>query len=185
MKRISHEIEKFVTEDAKYYAEKQQALDSYIRSKHNISETDWNSSHFFKQAHYIALKNEVNEFINECRDIWKYWKKKPVDKEKLIDEFVDIIHFSFLIHNKTDDTSLDNILLTSTRLIDDVIEQGVTKEQIGVDLLSRLESSEHYQDILAHSLVVVIGLYDFNANDIKQAYDRKNKENYERQNKGW
>lgn len=42
----------------------------------------------------FALVNEVNEFIDELD--WKSWKTSEIDKEKVAEEFADVMAFFFL-----------------------------------------------------------------------------------------
>lgn len=193
MEHVMKEIDLLIKNHADYYKEKQGILDAFIRNKKGISQSEWQSQIYYHYAHHIALKNEVNEFINECRDLWKYWKDKPVDQDKLIDEFVDIIHFAFLIHNKHIDTNgyvLENDEFEILRIISQealLIEQVQmnTNEDFYLYMLYKLELSENYQHILAYALIIIVGHYGYTHQDIKNAYDKKNKENFERQNNGW
>lgn len=192
------EIEQFITNYLGHFSKRQSELDSYIRDKKFISLEDWQNDLYYDQAHYIALKNEVNEFINECRDIWKYWKDKPVDYAKLIDEFVDVIHFSALIFNKT---FLQKIKDVSDVM--DVIYPEIQKRTVilstfinpdgdskldqsqALNVLYRLESSDDILDIMVYGLIIMMGYYGYTGEQIKQAYDVKNKINFDRQNNGW
>lgn len=192
------EIEQFITNHLGYFSERQSELDNHIRDKKGISLEDWQNDLYYDQSHYIALKNEVNEFINECRDIWKYWKDKPVDNAKLIDEFVDIIHFSVLIFNKT---FLQKIKDVSDVM--DVIYPEIQKRTVilstfinpdgdskldqsqALNVLYRLESSNDILDIMVYGLIIMMGYYGYTGEQIKQAYDVKNKINFDRQNNGW
>ena len=188
-------INQFIVDNYTYFSRKQAVLDKHIRERKNISDVDWYESAFYDKAHHIALKNEVNEFINECRDIWKYWKDKPVDRELLVDEFVDIIHFATLIFNKkpivrnaiisNDLTSLENDIKTH------VNEQNIIKTYDNLnqlDALACLDTMERTSDItriIINGLLVMIGYYGFTPNDIVRAYDKKNQVNFDRQNNGW
>ena len=84
-------------EDLVYLLTQQERLDADIRKRFEISLDTWQRGMF--RRHDIALRVEVAEFVNEAR-IWKYWKKKPIEREKLVDEAVDILHFVMLILNK-------------------------------------------------------------------------------------
>lgn len=43
------------------------------------------------QIYGTALAIEVSEFVNELD--WKPWKNKEPDMEKVVEEFVDVLHF--------------------------------------------------------------------------------------------
>lgn len=67
--------------------EMQKALDTAIMSAHNINHKE------VREKRIVALLVEIGEFANEYAP-FKYWKKnKVVDRAKLIEEFVDGIHF--------------------------------------------------------------------------------------------
>lgn len=159
----------------------QKELDESIRAKKGINTEDWNNMESFLIMHHIALKNEVNEFINECRDIWKYWKDKAVDRALLIDEFADIIHFVSLIDNKNEETSLN------TKVFDTAVEEIELQSQNSISLkwLDELERSSHINDILSYASLILIVHYGFTSDDILEAYKAKNKVNYERQENGY
>lgn len=113
-------VRQFIINNYVYLSRKQAVLDKHIRHKKDIPDDAWYENDFYHYAHHLALKNEVNEWINECRDIWKYWKDKPVDRARVIDEFIDIIHFIALIFNK--DAIVRNAIMSNdlTSLEDDI-----------------------------------------------------------------
>lgn len=192
------EIEQFITNYLGYFSERQSELDNHIRDKKGISLEDWQNNLYYDQAHYIALKNEVNEFINECRDIWKYWKDKPVDNAKLIDEFVDIIHFSVLIFNKTFMKKIKDVSDVMDVIYPEIQKRTVIllafinpekrptlNQSQALNLLYQLERSDNILDIVIYGLLLMMGYYDFTGDQIKHAYDVKNQVNFDRQNNGW
>lgn len=48
----------------------------------------------------LALVDEIGELVHELKGNWCWWKntQKPVDEEKALEEFVDVIHF-LLMHS--------------------------------------------------------------------------------------
>src|SRR5699024_5695636 len=155
----------------KFYVPKQNELDKYIRNKKNISNEDWNDNEFYQKAHYIALKTEVGELVNECRDVWKYWKDKTEDKTKIIDEFVDVLHFATLIFNKQN-MNENNFM----SLVEKVIDSSTNKKPI--EKVYKLSKVEHYIDILGYSLSII-----FKKNNVEKIIEltkkkKKNEKNY-------
>jgi len=71
----------------------QKALDKSIHETHGVS---------FEETldkKILALLVEVGEFANEIKP-FKYWKKdKSIDREKILEEFVDGIHFFISLSN--------------------------------------------------------------------------------------
>lgn len=106
----------------------QARLDEYIREQKGISDEEWLGDKFFV-FHELAYKTEVSEFINECHDVWKYWKSKPVDTNRIVDEFVDVVHFANLIVNKV---SVDGYHISETDELRPIVydlwrEERITK----------------------------------------------------------
>ena len=155
-------------------AEKQKKLDKYILDKINISKTT------YWKHRVIALLVELNELSNEVR-FFKYWSKKPPSsKEVILDEYVDVIHFAI---------SLGNTLgLTNWNY--DVTESDRTMDAIYFDISRKmLELVDKMDKELFESMMFNIIEYAFcmgySMKDIENAYDIKNKINYERQNTGY
>lgn len=66
----------------------QKELDEFIKTarKLDFTEEEW------VQKKSLALINEVSELLNEVN--YKWWKnKKEVDKSKVKEELVDVLHF--------------------------------------------------------------------------------------------
>lgn len=169
--------------------EQQEQLDNYIRESKEITLEDWNSM-LFDIKHTIALDVEKHEFINNCYDSWKYWKSKPVNKQLILEEAVDVLHFIHLLDNKTTNDDISK----KVKFINDVIEsieESKKKEYDGAInndeklhmVMGFLMSRELYSIYAA--LLSILNSYGFTLDDIRLAYDEKNKENYERQNKNY
>ena len=90
--------------ELKEFYELQNKLDKYITDKtfnvigDEISDVDHNSIAFLNDR-ILALFTEVGEFANATR-CFKYWSSKPMEsKERLLDEYVDILFFWLSIGN--------------------------------------------------------------------------------------
>ena len=166
----------FNIDQIKYLLDKQSDLDEAIRQEKGISIRAWRED--MEIEHEIALHVEVGEFINECRDVWKYWKEKPVDVERLLDEAVDVIHFCFLLFNKGeygDAYSIQHKIEQELRVLHEV-----NRQELILGLL------DFYYPVTALALLLkVIESYGFTTEDIMLAYDKKNKVNYERLESGY
>ena len=82
----------------------QNELDKFIVDKNfngigdEMPVVDSNSKDFLNER-ILALFVEVGEFANATRS-FKYWSKKPPEsKERLLDEYVDMLHFYLSIGN--------------------------------------------------------------------------------------
>ena len=165
----------FNIDQIKYLLDKQSDLDEAIRQEKGISIRAWRED--MEIEHEIALHVEVGEFINECRDVWKYWKEKPVDVERLLDEAVDVIHFCFLLFNKGeygDAYSIQHEIEQELRVLHEVNRQELIHGLL-----------DFYYPVTALALLLkVIESYGFTTEDLMLAYDKKNKVNYERLESG-
>lgn len=89
--------------DIKELLEKQAKLDKFILDKKqkNISKNE------LLVDTLLALSVEVSEFANATR-AFKHWSDKgPDSKERLLDEYADILHFLASIANQLDFTAAE------------------------------------------------------------------------------
>ena len=80
--------------------EKQRELDQFIiKNRYDYPEyIDANDKSFLRDR-ILALSVEVGEFANATR-CFKYWSNKPSEsKERLLDEYADILHFMLSVAN--------------------------------------------------------------------------------------
>ncbi len=161
--------------DFKIQAEKQKELDAFIKDNANIL-----SEQQYWEDRIIALMVELGEVSNEIR-FFKYWSKKPAsEKEVIIDELVDCLHFAF---------SLGNTLGNEQWVFaTDDMKRPITI--VYFDIIKKLTDLVHNQDqVLFRSMlfnIVEIAWYlGYSMEDIVEAYDKKNAVNYERQNTGY
>lgn len=173
-------------------SEKQEVLDSAVRKNKDISADQWLEDLHIN--HIIALRVEVSEFINEARDLWKYWKEKEPEFDKLIDEAVDIIHLIHLMLNKND-VNQETYVLSLNQRIEHYRALTVrgqnqsTFESVPRDYRKYLNEMYNVESIEGlincyAILLVVLAHYNFKLEDIESAYDKKNNENHKRQESG-
>ncbi len=127
-----------------------------------------------KEKRIVALLVELGEFANEY-SAFKYWKKnKTIDEAKLIEEFVDGIHF----------LSTMAIELNSAFNIEPII----LNEDKSIQLLETFkEISSLSNDYSKKQIEKCLGLYlgiaeqlNISENQIEDFYIVKNKTNFER-----
>ena len=162
--------------DIRYLLEQQERLDHDIREKHGISKYSWDNE--MDAEHEIALRVEAAEFVNACYKSWKYWKTKPMNRDAVIDEAVDILHFIMLDWNKLDSIDIEYILEHSND-VDVAKNQSEVKSVLHIILIA-----ENAIDIFVY-LLKVLDFYDFDRKQIMEAYDKKNKVNFERLSEGY
>lgn len=118
---------------------------------------------------YLAIVDEVGELNHELKKMWCYWKKscKPVDREHLLEELVDIWHFI-----------LTDYLLRRVSSIAYRDIEYVTKENIRYVYPDAIRQFNAAPDMINLMRVTFSLGYDFN--DIYEAYKKKNAVNHER-----
>lgn len=162
------------------FAEMQEVLDSEIRTKKEIDSDSWLEELHIN--HTLALKGEVSEFINEAKDLWKYWKSKAVVPDQLIDEAVDIVHFIHLLLNKNVGDHKAYVWFINNRI--DSLSVLKRDYRYHLNNMYKADKLEDYLEIYA-ILLIVLDHYNFTLDDIAQAYKRKNAENFKRQERNY
>lgn len=141
----------------------------------------------------LALQVEVAELANETR-CFKHWSTKgPESKERILDELADVWHFYLSIGNQLDyklpkkfflsdeeynyvvgnDTNIEIIFI---KLFADASLLGVTEGR---------EANLIYYNAVGMSINILGRFLGFTEEEIEQAYTKKHKENYRRQEEGY
>lgn len=154
--------------------EMQKKLDSYIEDQHDLKDEPV----FEKKV--MALLVEVGELANETR-CFKFWSvKPPSDRSVIAEEYVDGIHFilSLGLEIGIEDIRMEGQESTKelTSLFLDVFE--------AIDHFKRDREWGTYEKLFSTYLTLGNKL-GFLANDIQDAYIKKNKINFERQEQGY
>ena len=78
-------------EKLKEMLEMQRVLDANIYETHGVE--------YDEEKTYMALFDELGELNHELKPTWCWWKKtvKPLDREKVLEELVDVWHFALSI----------------------------------------------------------------------------------------
>lgn len=168
--------------------EMQKELDKYILEKHDLKM----SKEELLDNTILALLVEVGELANTTR-CFKHWSTKGMmDKEVILEELADVLHFYLSIGNQIGDEYLDIGIESGFTGLD--ISQSLTFEllvlyswvgKMGNECsLDGVDMSEIYQSI-GDSLYKIIDLLNFTDEEVEQAYLKKHKKNYERQENGY
>lgn len=172
-------------EDFKYFSEKQALLDEAIKKQKNITDDEW--LHDLNNNHTIALKVEIAEFVNECSNIWKYWKDKEPNRERIIDEAIDVLHFVFLRINKENRDMNDVYELYD--LANEQLKYNKENDLInlkdGLSNLLEYDNKEEKPELLLLVVLFILTHYDFTREDIINQYNKKNAINFERLENGY
>ncbi len=151
----------------------QKELDAFIENNHAIDRDV-----FIEKG--LALMVELAELANETR-CFKFWSSKgPSDREVILEEFVDSIHFLLSLGNEKG-YSLEqwSIVIKDTDLTTSFL---YTQESI-LTFIYNPDIDKYYKvwqnyGVLAYNL-------GFSLDDILTAYISKNEKNYERQRSGY
>jgi|SRR5690606_29843426 len=153
--------------------QKQAELDKYIYSHNNVT-----AKEVFERK-IVALLVELGELANELQ-FFKYWKENTnIDRQRAIEEYIDVIHFTLSIANdlgvhehkyvKTQPRDLNNLVIGITNL---------------ATVISISKDKEHVKSLINN--VIALG-YQLGLTEetVLAAYDEKNAINYERQNSNY
>ena len=152
----------------------QHKLDTYILENHNLQGKN------LLEEKLLALLVETGELANETR-CFKFWSNKPAnDKQVILEEYVDNIHFILSIGlNKGYSFNSGEGAVAPDSLT-------VLFNQVFADVLAFREdpSESRYHKLFADYLVLGQKL-GFSEADVQQAYYEKNKINFTRQDEGY
>ncbi|MDW0112904.1 dUTP diphosphatase [Sporosarcina saromensis] len=152
----------------------QKELDAYIQTNQEVRRDVF-------QEKGLALIIELAELANETR-CFKFWSTKgPSEKEIILEEYVDSIHFLLSL-------GIEKNLDTLDYWPDGEVSGDLTS--IFLQTISAIQqfilhsSMEHYINVWVHYAAIAKAL-DFGTKDIIHAYIHKNEENYKRQQTGY
>ncbi|TVP83604.1 MAG: dUTPase [Alkalicoccus sp.] len=158
---------------------KQRQLDAYIEEKRNVTAEE------VLEEKLLAFIVETGELANEVR-CFKFWSGKgPSDKAVILEEYVDGLHFLLSIGNTLSERpEFDQSKKT--------IKEGTEKEKTAAFLvLTSLTSALYkeknrnaYQETF-EAYISLAGLLGYTWDDVLEAYESKNKENYSRQDNNY
>ncbi|MDN4493636.1 dUTP diphosphatase [Ureibacillus aquaedulcis] len=151
----------------------QRELDSFIEKTQNVQRD------VFKEKG-LALMIELAELANETR-CFKFWSTKgPSEREVILEEFVDSIHFLLSLGNAKG-LSLEEWPEVKNK---EDLTDWFLKTQEAILTFIQNPTKNSYQDVWQYYGVLAFNL-DFTLEDIIQAYFEKNEKNYERQRNGY
>lgn len=153
----------------------QKELDTHIENKHQLQDEDL----FDKKI--LALLVEIGELANETR-CFKFWSlKQPAPKEKILEEYVDGLHFILSLGLERGFENNEITILTDN-------PQEMTEQFLKVfDQISKFKNTSSYSNYesLFQSYLSLGEVLGFTPGDMEHAYFQKNEVNYERQEKGY
>lgn len=156
----------------------QKVLDNKILSEHELSGEETIADRL------LASFVELGELANEHRG-FKYWSKdRNPRRTKMLDEYVDFLHFLVSIGNHYDFIEEDkNYEFTPMSEANSVTEQFLHMIWLFSDLVAS-PKKEVYEELLVR-FVVLGKMIDFHERQIVEAYRKKNEINHERQKENY
>lgn len=157
--------------------EMQRILDTRIVQEKELDESDL----LLKKID--AFRVELHELENETKH-FKYWSSKEPDQSKVLEEYVDGLHFilSIGIELNITESKLDPIKHES------LAEQFRWVNRDAVELYEAIDCGfdlNIYYDLLFIRFIVLGEMLGFTWEQIEQAYRDKNIVNHERQANGY
>lgn len=153
----------------------QTALDKHIETKHDLFTEN------LVERKILALLVELGELANETR-CFKFWSLKgPSDKETILAEYVDGIHFILSL-------GIEKGFIPKVELRSLLNQTDITTQFIAI-YGSINEFRIHLTDATFQTVFseyLLLGeMLGFSAKDVETAYITKNEVNYERQKQGY
>lgn len=134
---------------------------------------------------HSALLDEIGELNHELKPTWCWWKENPgeVDKNKVLEEFVDVVHFILMRAIRTEDSGLDNAekWYFTKGFIDAHWEDENSDHTYKLYDLLRPQSLE----FCGRNLFCISRKLGFDWQEVYEEYKRKNAINFERQENGY
>ncbi|KHE66996.1 dUTP diphosphatase [Halobacillus sp. BBL2006] len=151
----------------------QKDLDQYIEENHQLADIN------VVDEKLLALLVELGELANETR-CFKFWSTKPPsEKQVIIEEYVDGLHFLLSL-------GLDLDYRYSPQPVSDFDTQTEAFLQMYSDIEQlRKDRSEKSYTNAFHSYLSLGQTLGFNETELMDAYHSKNNVNYERQDQGY
>ena len=145
----------------------QRALDKAIYKEHGCE--------FDEEKCLLAMIDEIGEFNHEIKSTWCWWKKsqKEMDREKTLEELVDIWHFALSLTYRYFDLLIKNNKFEHYKFDD---SEGGQDEKLSC-LYAWLQHNKYYR---LENLYAIGLKFGFTLEDVYNAYKKKNQVNYER-----
>lgn len=160
-----------ITIDLSDLFRKQQTLTDYVWEKHNIKKADMDKEK-------AAIICELWETANELKsDGFKYWTDKKMDREKALEEIVDMLHFYLQIGNILGVVYEHRRIEIRDTVLDQIMAINLSLLAMDGPLMWTLSFAQY------RGLVQMLG-FDWDQ-DIIPAYNRKFQENIARQQRGY
>ena len=159
--------------------EKQQELDDYIMRERFLTHDET------IEQRKLAFIVELAELAQEWRG-FKYWSDNQEPSDKMLEEYVDVLHFALSLHNYYGGDESTNFTIFSTECA--VKKQSDEKSDPLNEFSSIVRQNIDYSwnsGVSLHKVLILSAHLKLMPDDILKEYDRKYQINIERQNNGY
>lgn len=155
----------------------QKKLDEAIMKEYELTEIKWKDLE-------LAILDEIGELTHELKGEWCWWKntQAPVDKEKVLEELVDIWHF--VLSHSNHFVKKDYIYEKQMSRINDQIKVCCS-EVMRTGFADKLVSLIKCKNFRIIKLIFISLFLGFTIEQVYEAYCGKNKINYQRLKEGY
>lgn len=156
----------------------QAKLDEAIMKEYGLDEID-------EEKLCFVILDEVGELTHELKGNWCWWKKTqaPVDKEKVLGELVDILHFVLSWQNHF--MSGEEGLRKEKVMVENIKQYVWGMKNIKKEFVYVLTDLPSFTDSRVEALIAITEYLGFEVEQVYEAYCRKNKINYQRLKEGY
>lgn len=156
---------------------KQQELDDYIMRERFLTHDET------IEQRKLAFVVELAELAQEWRG-FKYWSDNQQPSDKMLGEYVDVLHFALSLHNFYNGDTERVITVLSRGL--KTLELNAQDESMAfINVMECNRSWEWAEGVALLHVIAISHILELRADDILKEYDRKYQINIERQNNGY
>lgn len=155
---------------------KQEELDKMIFKRAGVKDYPYKNAK-------LALLVELGELANEVQ-CFKYWKQhKEIDREKVLEEFADCLHFALSIENHLEQID-KRVVENLDKIIEKLDENKELDKEINTAFLIAYENTTLGDNVLL-SIVDLGRCLNITIDEMEQAYLKKYEKNIRRQQDGY
>lgn len=132
-----------------------------------------------------ALMDELGELNHEIKSNWCWWKKSqtPMDRQKVLEEFADVVHFVLMLINRNKRIMLDPFI--EYKFIEGYMSVTGGSHMPAYTMRTLLDKAfigDRELGVALHKLAFDLGISD---DEVYESYKAKNKVNRERVQNGY
>lgn len=165
--------------------EAQRKLDERIIQGNGLTYADLYNSGRYQHA----LLDELGELNHELKANWCWWKKTqaPVNREKVLEEFVDCLHFVLSWQIATVEVEPDAYYRPEEKAWNAYKRDEVTTVPRAATYVNGVAKwcGDHYVEPPVGAIIRLMNGLGFNIEEVYNAYMTKNRINHERQDNGY